>query len=313
MIAVGLWLIMSLGGAGVFYLLCQRWLYSSVPWFHIELCTVTSLAFVIIVLREGIKAPLEELVEIKPKSKQSKPGIVRPGIWRIIMKSKMTKFVTAAVIIIGVLIGINQFGGRVDLTTIAFAEISEAMSQVSWMHQVSTGFERGVNGKGEQWFGFEAKVFAAKPEMGQIVFYDLDKNISYNYDPKDQTIRMEQIDNFPLNLASPVAMLESLNDAFKAQGAEIVTTAAKYDGQKVQLQEISMSAGQNKDETHTLKLYVDPESKRLVAAQVKGIKSNGEVIMDGDITFSYPTSGPSSIYDLGVPQEARIINNTAKD
>ena len=43
----------------------------------------------------------------------------QPSIWRIIMKSKITKLATAAVIIIGVLIFMNQFGN----SSIAFADI----------------------------------------------------------------------------------------------------------------------------------------------------------------------------------------------
>ena len=70
MIAVVLWLLVSLGGAGVYYLLCQRWIISSSPMLHIFYCTVISLSFVIFILRDGLKTPLEELVEVKAKSKQ---------------------------------------------------------------------------------------------------------------------------------------------------------------------------------------------------------------------------------------------------
>jgi len=45
------------------------------------------------------------------------------SIWRIIMKSKITKFAAAAVIIIAVFIGINQFGGSIDMSSAAFAEV----------------------------------------------------------------------------------------------------------------------------------------------------------------------------------------------
>jgi len=50
------------------------------------------------------------------------------NIWRMIMKSKMTKFATAAVIIIAVIIGINQFGGSVDMASVAWAEVVEQLN-----------------------------------------------------------------------------------------------------------------------------------------------------------------------------------------
>jgi len=67
------------------------------------------------------KVVLGDAVNAMSKSKQNKPVCDRPEIWRIIMQSKMTKFAAAAVIIIGVLIGINQFGGSIDGTTTAYA------------------------------------------------------------------------------------------------------------------------------------------------------------------------------------------------
>jgi len=129
MITAALWLVMSLGGSGVYYLLCQRWIYSSSPWLHILFCTVISLSFVIYILREGLKAPLDELLEIKAKSKQSKPASWR-DIARIIMKSKITKFATVAVIIIAVLLVINQLSGSIDGASVALADVAKEIGQI---------------------------------------------------------------------------------------------------------------------------------------------------------------------------------------
>ena len=128
MIAVALWLFVSLGGAGVYYLLCLRWIYSSSPWLHILFCTVISLSFVIFILREGIKAPLDELAEIKAKSKQSKPAS-GPDIWRIIMKHKLTKLAAAAVIIIAAIVGLNIIGGP-DIASVALADVAKEIEQI---------------------------------------------------------------------------------------------------------------------------------------------------------------------------------------
>jgi len=256
---------------------------------------------------------LQELISELEKSKFIPPAEPEQNIWRTIMKSKLTKLTAAAGIIIAVLIGISRFGGTVDLCTISFAQISEAMKKVSWMHQVSKGFERGISGKGEQWFGFKAEIFASKPAEGKPVFINVKEHKSYTYDSQNHTITLNHIEDFPLNLSSPVTMLESLNQKLIDSGAVITVEQAQYNGQKAQLQQISLSsAGQNNDETHLVKLYIEPESKLLIAAQVKGSNAKGDVIMDGEITFTYPSSGPSSIYDLGVPRDAKIIENPMK-
>ena len=53
-----------------------------------------------------------------------------PNVWRIIMKNKITKLSTAAVIIIAALIGINQFGGSIDGASVAWADVLEVMENV---------------------------------------------------------------------------------------------------------------------------------------------------------------------------------------
>ena len=128
MIAAKLWLVVSLSGAGVYYLLCQRWIFLSSPIPHIFFCTVISLSFVIFILREGIKAPLDELVEIKAKSKQSKPAS-GPNTWRIIMKHKLTKLAAAAVIMIATIVVLNIIGGP-DIASVALADVAKEIEQI---------------------------------------------------------------------------------------------------------------------------------------------------------------------------------------
>jgi hypothetical protein len=52
-----------------------------------------------------------------------------PNTWRIIMKSRITKLAAAAVITIAVLIGIYQFGGSIDGSSIAWAELVQRVEQ----------------------------------------------------------------------------------------------------------------------------------------------------------------------------------------
>jgi hypothetical protein len=63
------------------------------------------------------------------KSEKTKSIPAEPNIWRIIMKSRTTKFATAAVIIIAVLIGIHQFGGSIDGSSVAWASVVKNVEQ----------------------------------------------------------------------------------------------------------------------------------------------------------------------------------------
>jgi len=62
---------------------------------------------------------LGNLLQALDKFEKKKSGVIRPEIWRTIMKSPVTKIAAAAVIIIAVLIGILQLGG----STPAFADV----------------------------------------------------------------------------------------------------------------------------------------------------------------------------------------------
>jgi hypothetical protein len=128
MVATVIWLCTFVGGAVVYYLLCQRWIISSSPILHIFYCTVTSLSLVIFILWDGLKTPLDELVEIKAKSKQSKPSMARPDIWRIIMKNKLVKFAAVAVIMIAVILVLNIFPGP-GVTSVALADVVKKIEQ----------------------------------------------------------------------------------------------------------------------------------------------------------------------------------------
>ena len=55
------------------------------------------------------------------------------NIWRIIMKSRITKLAAAAVIIIAVFIGADYFGG-IEPEAVAWAEVTSRLAQVDYVH-----------------------------------------------------------------------------------------------------------------------------------------------------------------------------------
>jgi hypothetical protein len=57
-------------------------------------------------------------------------GTGQKDIWRIIMKSRITKVAAAAVIIIAMLIGVNQFGGSIDVASVALADVAKQIEQI---------------------------------------------------------------------------------------------------------------------------------------------------------------------------------------
>jgi len=83
---------------------------------------------------------LDDVLKAQEKSKKTKPAPsevegsaqVVPNIWRIIMKSPITKLATAALILIAVFIGINLLDGSV--TTVAWGDIAEHFESVPFFN-----------------------------------------------------------------------------------------------------------------------------------------------------------------------------------
>ena len=74
------------------------------------------------------KRILDDALTAYKKSKQTTSAKLEPNIWRIIMKSRITKLAAAAVIIIAVMFGINHFGGSIDGATVAWSQVVEQIN-----------------------------------------------------------------------------------------------------------------------------------------------------------------------------------------
>jgi hypothetical protein len=74
------------------------------------------------------------------------------NIWRIIMKSRITKIAAAAVIIIPILIGINQFGGSLDSASVVWADVFKNVEQIQTFTCRLT-----IDAKGMEIFGLPRK------------------------------------------------------------------------------------------------------------------------------------------------------------
>jgi hypothetical protein len=233
----------------------------------------------------------------------------QPSIWRTIMKSRTTRLVTAAGIVAAVVISISHFKGAV-VKAVEFEEITQAMQHVPWMHMTASGFQDGASGPGEQWIGFESRIHAGKDSDGTITFASEKDHKRFVYNPNTAMITVTYLEAFPLNVTSPATLLESMRKILEQEGAKTVARIGDYEGHKAQIQEISLSSVADGGGSQTLRLYLDPDSKRLYAAEVKGVDAAGNVVMAGNVTFDYPPSGPQSIYDLGVPREARLVDKT---
>jgi hypothetical protein len=232
-----------------------------------------------------------------------------PRVWRTIMKSRATKFATAAVIIAAIIITLSQFNQPV-VKAVEFAEMARAMQQVPWMHAAADTRIGPAAGRIEVWINFPAKVQAGITREGKVNVSRFKEHEKAEYDPNSRTITLSYAreDEFSPTVSSPALIGENICKTLKDQGAEIVIKLGDYRGRKVQVQEMSLSLPQQGMQHYVVKLYVDPQSKLLQGYEATSVNDSGVVIGSAGCTYDYPQTGPRDIYDLGVPRTARIVN-----
>jgi hypothetical protein len=80
------------------------------------------------------KRVLSNVMEALEESKNKKPSTIQPNIWRIIIRSRITKLATAAMIIIAVIVSVHHFSTSTDRTSAVYAAAIEALQNVNTVH-----------------------------------------------------------------------------------------------------------------------------------------------------------------------------------
>ncbi|MGA2915395.1 MAG: hypothetical protein ABSE89_05155 [Sedimentisphaerales bacterium] len=79
---------------------------------------------------------LNDMLTAYKETETTKPADLQPGVWRIIMKSKITKFAAAAIIIIAAVLTINIFNKSVPTASAATQVLQDAIEAVSGVWSV---------------------------------------------------------------------------------------------------------------------------------------------------------------------------------
>jgi hypothetical protein len=246
-------------------------------------------------------------------------------IWRTIMKSKVTKFAVAAVIIIAVSLGVHYSGDAFDGTSIVLGQTIENMKKKPWVHFKTTALESGDDIL-ESWHGLDSGIFTSKQYKEAKLLYINDKeNTEYTYKEKEGVIYYSQIDDSvrpgDYEPDSAFALVELMVDYMSKYASEVTYRTIIQDNKEIEL--VTATAGANEEsifnkieltldigENLILSVKIDykdiPEYMLAnVPEEIREQRRNSRI--DTITIFDYPTTGPSSIYDLGVPPGIEIV------
>lgn len=228
----------------------------------------------------------------------------RQSIWRRISESGITRLAAAAVITIAVLVGMNQLVGPIGVTSVAFAQVKQAVEKVKWMHVIG----RDKNEVSEAWLSFGSQIRAKKDKQGKITYEAYGENKQYVYDPDTATVTISHMPGkmFALGAAGPFELFERLGEQEQNKGAKLTRRIGQYNQTKVEIWEFEKS---EQGMIIEAKLFIDIQKHLPAAMEIKGTH-NSTVVQDTRIEFKYPANGPEDIYWLGVPESATVVDET---
>jgi len=251
------------------------------------------------------KEVLVEVVEAFEKSKSDKSAAAKQNIGRIIMKSKITKLATAAVIIAAIMLGMYALTGSFDGTSITMAQIRQAMENIDWVHAVVKAEEESMS----VWYSFASKVQIVCQSKGRILYRDFNAGKELVWNPGSEDIYESPIDEgreFAGGVSNIFEGLTKLFNSIEAKGDyKIIRELGTYQGQKVEIwtgRRIKGEPGPTHTELFTM--YIDVDKKLPIASTDVKKGANGDIQLNVEV--NYPETGPADIYEAGAPRSAKI-------
>ncbi len=230
----------------------------------------------------------------------------------------IAKLATAAAIVVVAILGIGYVlrlaGGPPNLE-----QIRQATLKMPWVHAVATNYHAGQIQTEQHWYSLSAAQAYVLAGDGSVLCWDhgAEPRESF-YSPRARTL---VIDKLPRQGLYGAESAFNLVDAFAVFAAQDHTAMQqwpdRYEDRPVMAYEIDKAdPGLRVDGGSVawlkIKLMADPETKRLVAAYVEHRDEAGIRLMREEWVVNYPQSGPASVYDLGVPATARIVERTTQ-
>lgn len=238
-----------------------------------------------------IEALLNEVGTETPSAQRwSLTWVLRNRIWRSVAVAA-----AAALVVVGV-----TLLGRAAPTTLA--DVQKALEAQNWMHvrteQVDTG------GSWEMWVCFNPLRLGMRTSRGLVTFEDSQAQEKHVYDPEAKTITVTHRSETPVDqVASPVQLIKQAIEMTEEQGATLTRKKGERNGFPVDILDIT-------HESVRVVFVCDRLTQLPIELEGWTAKEPGDFVRTLSAWFDYPDTGPTSIYDLGVPRDAKVVDLT---
>ncbi|HEW79710.1 MAG TPA: hypothetical protein ENH34_07100 [Phycisphaerales bacterium] len=269
---------------------------------------------------ENVPADVHRIVEeTSEQFTKTLTSLRKPILWSDIMKSPITKLATAAVIIIAVMIGINQFGGSIDGASVVWADVVKNVEQIqTYVFRLKTKAT-----------GFDSK--GAYPEAEMIVYnssrygtrmdtYIDDKVMSITYSPAAKNVVItvvpeakkymrislteEQLNRMQGKDKDPKEFIRLFTSVEYTELGRDVINGVKVEGIEVD----SPKIGGGMFESAMGRLWVDVETDWPVRMEIEGVADGGkvrtEMVMD---KFEWDVELDPGIFEPNIPADYSLM------
>jgi hypothetical protein len=249
---------------------------------------------------------LDYIIKAFEESKTKKTSAMEQNIWRIIMKSPVTKIAAAAVTVVVIMLGMYVLTGSFDGTSITMAQVRQAMQNIDWVQMLGTSEQEGISA----WYSFASKIQIVSYNTGRILYRDFKAGKELLWNPGGDCIYESPIDEEKQFAGGVSSICEGFTKAFdsiESKGDyEVTKELGTYQGTEVEIwraHRVKGKAGPTRTENVTL--YIDL-NKRLPVAAVDVKLADDGARLTNEVQFRYPETGPADIYEAGAPRTAKI-------
>jgi len=244
------------------------------------------------------------------------PALTEPAIRRMIMKSPITKWAAAAVIIIGVIVGANQFGGSIDGAGMAWANVLKNVEQAK---TVTFRLKTSMTGMPDS----EIMVYDSSRYGSRIDLYVDGKITTRIYGPKDKNESIMVIPeakkytrmSFTKEQRKQASEREKDPREFVRLFLSVDHTKLgrkTIDGMKVEGLEVnSPKVGGGMFENAIGRLWVDVKTKFPVLLEIEGVSGGGKIqtkmAMD---RFKWDEPLASTEFEPNIPADYTLMAET---
>ncbi len=235
-----------------------------------------------------------------------------PGLWWRMAQSRTARLGVAAAILLAALMLLMHLGnGSVDLSNTALARVADAMNNVPWVHLQTTVTMDGRTMQYESWLSNPLQISAGKDTNGRITWSEFAARREATYNPDGNTVVISYASGTSTgNVIDPSSTIDTFRKQHGTGDTVITREEGRHNGIEADIHQAIRYAGRDAQRylRSRHKLVTDRNRHLILVSEQYYYGPDGTVSHSDSTHWDYPQVGPKSMYDIGVPKSARVLD-----